>query len=57
MLKAAVTATVNNEAPMKLAILNNEIAQGDFELNMKVPIQRTDAEKMQCSNEWRSYRE
>ena len=45
------------EAPMKLAILNNAIAEGEFEQNMEVPIDMSDSEKTQYSNEWRSYRE
>ena len=42
---------------MKLAILENQIAQGDFEQNVEVPIEMTDSEKTQYSNEWRTYRE
>jgi hypothetical protein len=42
---------------MRLAILNNTIAEGDFQQNVEVPIEMTDSEKMQYSNEWRSYRE
>ena len=57
ILEAAVTAAVDPEAPMKLAILNNAIAEGDFEQNVEVPIEMTDSEKTQYSNEWRSYRE
>ena len=57
ILEAAVAAAVDPEAPMRLAILNNEIAQGDFELNVEVPIEMSDSEKTQYSNEWRTYRE
>jgi len=57
ILTAAVTAGIDPEAPMKLAILENEIAQGDFDQNVKVPIDMTDSEKTQYSNEWRTYRE
>ena len=42
---------------MKLAILENEIAQGDFEQAEDVPVEMTDSEKTQYSNEWRTYRE
>jgi hypothetical protein len=42
---------------MKLAILNNAIAEGNFEQNVEVPIEMSDSEKTQYSNEWRSYRE
>jgi hypothetical protein len=44
-------------APMELAILNNVIAEADFQQNVEVPIEMTDSEKTQHSNEWRSYRE
>ena len=57
ILEAAVTAAVDPEAPMKLAILNNEIAQADFELNQDVPVEMSESEKTQYSNEWRTYRE
>ena len=56
-MEAAVTAAVYNTSPMKLVILENEIAQGDYEHNMGVPIIMTDSEKTQFSNEWRTYRE
>ena len=52
ILEAAVTMAVNPEAPMKLTILNNEIAQADFKLNQDVPIEMSDSEKTQYSNEW-----
>jgi hypothetical protein len=54
ILEAAVDATVNPEAPMKLAILDNKIAEGDFEQNVEVPIDMSDSEKTQYSNEWQS---
>jgi Reverse transcriptase (RNA-dependent DNA polymerase) len=57
ILQAAVQAGNDPEAPMKLAILNNAIAEGDFELNMEVPIDLTDSEKTQHNNEWRTYRD
>jgi hypothetical protein len=58
VLEAAIALDGDEEnAPMRLAILQNEIAQGDFEANEEVPIQLTDSEKTQHSNEWRSYRE
>jgi hypothetical protein len=41
---------------MKLAILNNAIAEGAFQQNEEVLIEMSDSEKMQYSNEWRSYR-
>ena len=42
---------------MKLAILENDIAQGDYEANVDVPIIMTNLEKTQSSNEWCTYRE
>ena len=42
---------------MKLAMLENEIAQGDYEKNMDVPIIMTDSEKTQSNNECHNYRE
>ena len=42
---------------MKLAILNNVIAEEEFRRNMEVLIEMSDSEKTQYSNEWRSYRE
>ena len=57
MLQAAVDAGTDVEAPMKLAMLQNEIAQGQFEMVQDVPIELTDSEKTQYSNAWRTYRE
>jgi len=57
ILEAAVTAATDPEAPMKLAILNNAIAEGDFQQNVEVPIDMSDSEKTQYNNDWRSYRE
>jgi hypothetical protein len=45
------------EAPMKLAILQNEIFQGEFAANIKVPVELTDSEKTQFSNDWPTFRE
>jgi poly(A) polymerase Pap1 len=45
------------EAPMKLALLQNRIAQGEFSANVEVPIVLYDSQKTQFSNEWRTYRE
>jgi hypothetical protein len=51
ILQTAVTAGEELEAPMKLAVLQNEIAQGDFAASMEVPVELTDLEKTQFSNE------
>jgi hypothetical protein len=42
---------------MQLAILDNEIAEGNYKQNNEVPIEMSDSEKMQYSNDWRTYRE
>jgi len=42
---------------MQLAILQNEIAQGEFEAGEEVPIQLSNSEKTLHSNEWCTYRE
>jgi hypothetical protein len=57
ILEAAVQAGLDMEAPMKLALLQNEIAQGGFSANVEVPIVLNDSQKTQFSNEWRTYRE
>jgi hypothetical protein len=57
VLEAAVVTGVDPDAPMKLAILNNAIAEGDFQQTLEVPIELTDSEKTQYNNEWRTYRE
>jgi ribosomal protein L15 len=56
ILEAAVPVK-DPDAPMKLAILQNEIAQGDFSSSNEVEMELNDSEKMQFSNEWRTFRE
>jgi hypothetical protein len=57
VLEAAVTAGTDPEAPIKLAILQNEIAEGEFQRHAEVPIELTDSEKSQYKIDWRTYRE
>jgi transposase len=57
LLEAHVVAGTELGAPMKLAVLRNEIAQGDFEASVDVPVELNDSEKTQHSNAWRTYRE
>jgi hypothetical protein len=57
ILEAAVQAGLDMEALMKLALLQNEIAQGEFSANVEVPIVLNDSQRTQFSNEWRIYRE
>jgi hypothetical protein len=56
ILEAAVIAK-DPDAPMKLAILQNEISQGDFSSSNEVAMELNDSEKTQFSNEWRTFRE
>jgi hypothetical protein len=57
ILKASVQAGTDMDAPKKLAILQNEIAQGEFATSIEVPVELTDSEKTQFSNDWRTFRE
>ena len=57
VLEAAVTTVIDDTEPMKLPILENAIAQGEYESNVNVPIVMTDLEKTQSRNEWHTYRE
>ena len=57
ILESAFTAGIDDAAPMKLAILENAIAQGEYEANVDVPAVMNDLEKTQSVNEWRTYRE
>ena len=43
---------IDDAATMKLSILENNIAQGDYKDNVDVPIFMTESEKTQLSNEW-----
>ena len=44
ILESAFTAGIDDAAPMKLAILENAIAQGRYEENVDVPIVMTDSD-------------
>jgi hypothetical protein len=59
ILEAAVQGGLDMEAPMKLALLQNEneISQGEFSASVEVPIVLNDSQKTQFSNEWCTYRE
>jgi hypothetical protein len=57
ILKASVQTGTDVEAPMKLAILQNEIAQCEFVANIEVPVELIDSEKTQFSNDCRTFRE
>jgi hypothetical protein len=57
ILEEAVQGGLDMEAPMKLALLQNEIAQGEFSASVEVPIVLNDSHKTQFRNEWGTYRE
>jgi hypothetical protein len=55
ILMKAVDEKKDPEAPIKLAVLQNEIAQAQFEIQQEIPIELTDSEKTQYSNAWCTY--
>jgi hypothetical protein len=55
ILKASVQAGTYMGAPVKLAILQNEISQGKFAASFQVPVELTDSDKTQFSNDWRTF--
>jgi hypothetical protein len=55
--RASVLAGIDMGAPMKLAILQNKIAQGEFAANTEVPVELNYSEKTQFINDWRTFRE
>jgi hypothetical protein len=57
ILEAAAALGADPDAPMQLAILDNEITEGNYKQNNEVPIKTLDSEKTQYSNDWRTYRE
>jgi hypothetical protein len=57
IFKASVLAGIDMDDPMKLEILQNDITQGEFASNIEVPVELTDSEKTQFSNDWRTFRE
>jgi hypothetical protein len=57
ILETAAALGADPDAPMQLAILDNEIAEGNYKQNNEVPIKMLDSEKTQYSNDWRTYRE
>jgi hypothetical protein len=56
ILRAAVDKCEDMDVQMKLAIQNNEIAQGKFATNIEVPVELNDSEKTRFVNERRTYR-
>ena len=45
------------EIPIKIAIMDNRIAKGYYDLANKIPIDMSESEKTAYGNEWRTYRE
>jgi hypothetical protein len=56
ILRSSFLAGIDLDYPMKLAILQNEIAQGEFAANIEVPVDLNDSEKTLFSNDWRTFR-
>jgi hypothetical protein len=54
ILEATLVAN-DPDAPMKLAILQNDIAQGDLSSSNEVAMELNNYEKIQFSNEWRTF--
>lgn len=58
LLQQAIAADPQDiESPMKLAILQNKIAQAEFKAGEEIPIKLTDSEKTQHGNAWRTHHE
>jgi hypothetical protein len=51
IIKGSVLTGIYMDAPMKLAIIQNEIAQGKFAANVEVPVELTDSEKTKFRND------
>ena len=47
ILEASAALGADPDAPMQLAILDNEIAEGNYKQNNEVPIKMSDSEKTQ----------
>ena len=42
------------EIPIKIAIMDNKITKGDYDLANKIPIDMSESEKTAYGNEWRT---
>jgi hypothetical protein len=56
-LEAAVIAQEDLDAPMLLAILENEIEEAQYQATLDLPIALDETEKTENINAWRTYRE
>ena len=45
------------DIPTKIAILENDIVKGDYDLANEIHIYIPESEKTEYGNEWRTYRE
>jgi hypothetical protein len=57
VLKSSVLAGIDIDTPIKLEIIQNEIAQEEFAANIEVPVDLKDSDKTKFSNDWRTFRE
>ena len=58
MVRSEATADPSDaEIPTKIAIMDNNIAKGDYDLANNIPIEMLESEKTAHGNEWRTYRE
>ena len=58
ILRASATSDPSDaELPMKIAILDNDISKGDYELSNNIPKDMPESEKTAYCNYWRTYRE
>jgi hypothetical protein len=56
-LEQEVIDAIDPEAPMKLAILDNQIEEAAYEMGIELPIKLNELESTVNHNEWRTYRE
>ena len=58
MLRSSATYDPSDaELPLKIAIMDNEIAKGDYDTANKIPIDMSESENTTYGNEWSIYRE
>ena len=53
---AAIADPWDAELPMNIALLDNDITKGNYEIANEIPIEILDSEKAEYRNEWRTYR-
>ena len=53
ILESAVTPGIDDTSPMKLAMMENKIAQGNYKANLEISIIMNDLDNTQSSNECR----